>query len=129
MDKSIQVIEDDADNLNLVRFLLQAEGFKVFLAKDGHEGYETALAFHPDLILLDMSIPEIDGWTLARRLKDSPGTRDICIVSLTGHTMPGDRKKALDAGCDGYISKPLDIANFVNQVNAFLLPPSKADTV
>jgi len=121
MDKGrILLIEDDSDNRALVCFLLQQEGFDVVQSVDGRDGLAKAQQFHPDLLLLDMGIPEIDGWKLARQLKDSEETRSICIVALTGHTMPGDRKRALEAGCDGYITKPLDIQNFVIQVTAYL---------
>lgn len=116
----ILVIEDDEDNLELVRFLLDQEGYEVLLARDGRRGLELAEAEHPNLVLLDMSIPEIDGWKLAGMLKDSPKTRGIGIIALTGHTAPGDRKRAIDAGCDGYISKPLDIPAFAGVVSEYL---------
>ncbi len=116
----ILVIEDDEDNLELVCFLLEQAGFELLQARDGREGLDLAFSHHPQMILLDMSIPEVDGWKVARQLKDSPETRDILIVALTGHTAPGDRKKALDAGCDGYISKPLDIPEFATEVAEYL---------
>lgn len=121
MEKArILVIEDDEDNLELVRFLLDQAGYEVLLARDGRRGLELAEAEHPDLVLLDMSIPEIDGWKLAGILKQSPKTHGIRIVALTGHTAPGDRKRAMDAGCDGYISKPLDIPAFAGLVGEHL---------
>ena len=116
----ILVVEDDEDNLELVRFLLEQAGYEVLQAKDGRTGLELAYNQHPEMILLDMSIPEIDGWKVARQLKDSVETQNIIIVALTGHTAPGDRKKALDAGCDGYISKPLDIPSFCTQVTELM---------
>ncbi len=116
----ILVIEDDEDNLELVRFLLDQAGYEVLSARDGRHGLELAEDQTPDLILLDMSIREIDGWKLAGMRKNAPKTKDIRIVALTGHTAPGDRKRAIDAGCDGYISKPLDIPAFVGQVSSFL---------
>lgn len=114
----ILVVEDNEDNLSLVRFLLEQAGYEVQEARNGQQAIEMAQTL-PDMILLDMGIPEVDGWTVARRLKDDPHTRDLCIVALTGHILPGDRKKALDAGCDGFISKPLDIPNFIPQVNIY----------
>ncbi len=114
----ILVVEDNEDNLSLVRFLLEQAGYAVQEARNGQQALEMAKAL-PDMILLDMGIPEIDGWTVARRLKDDPHTSAICVVALTGHILPGDRKKALDAGCDGFISKPLDIPNFIPQVNDY----------
>lgn len=121
MEKArILVIEDDEDNLELVRFLLDQEGYEVQLARDGRRGLEMAETERPNLILLDMSIPEIDGWKLAGILKQSPKLRGTSIVALTGHTAPGDRKRAMDAGCDGYISKPLDIPAFAGIVGEYL---------
>jgi len=118
--RRILVVEDDEDNLELVCFLLEQAGYAMLQAKDGREGLELANSQHPHMILLDMSIPEIDGWNLARQLKDSPDTSDILIVALTGHTAPGDRKRAFAAGCDGYISKPLDIPSFCAQVTELM---------
>lgn len=115
----ILVVEDNEDNLSLVRFLLEQAGYEVQEARNGQQALEMAHDL-PDMILLDMSIPEVDGWTVARQLKSSPGTSSLCVVALTGHILPGDRKKALDAGCDGFISKPLDIPNFLPQVNEYL---------
>lgn len=112
----ILVIEDDEDNLELVCFLLEQANFEVLQARDGRLGLELAGSEMPDIVLLDMSIPEVDGWKVARALKDDLATRSICIAAITGHTAPGDRKKALDAGCDGYITKPLDIPTFIQEV-------------
>jgi len=117
---SILVIEDNIDNLELVRFLLEQSEYAVHGASDGRQGLQQAQDLHPDMILLDMSLPEIDGWTLARQLKADPSTAGILVVALTAHALPGDRKKALDAGCDGYISKPLDVPNFVSVVATYL---------
>jgi two-component system, cell cycle response regulator DivK len=120
----VLVVEDDEDNRHLVVFLLKTGGLEVIEADDGREGLARAQQHHPDLILLDMSIPEINGWDLARLLKANPDTQNICIVALTGHTQAGDRQKALDAGCDGYISKPLETLTFIQQVTEFLNRPS-----
>jgi two-component system, cell cycle response regulator DivK len=116
----VLVVEDNEDNLNLVRFLLEQAGYGVQVARDGRTGLELAQQQVPDLILLDMSIPELDGWKVAGQLKGDQRTARICIIALTAHILPGDRKKALDAGCDSFISKPLDIPNFVSQVTAYL---------
>ena len=115
----ILVVEDNEDNLSLVRFLLEQAGYTVQEARNGHQAIEMAQD-SPDMILLDMGIPEVDGWTVASHLKDDPRTRDLCIVALTGHILQGDRKKAIDAGCAGFISKPMDIPNFIPQVNSYL---------
>lgn len=117
---SILVIEDNPDNLDLVRFLLEQSEYEVHGAMDGRQGLAMATELHPDMILLDMSLPEIDGWTLARQLKADTATAGILVVALTAHALPGDRKKALDAGCDGYISKPLDVPNFISVVATYL---------
>lgn len=116
----ILVIEDNIDNLDLVRFLLEQSEYEVQGAADGHQGLQLAQQLHPDMILLDMSLPEIDGWTIARQLKADPATASILVVALTAHALPGDRKKALDSGCDGYISKPLDVPNFISVVATYL---------
>ena len=121
MGKSrILVVEDDEDNLQLVCFLLEQAGYELLQARDGQRGLDLAHSHHPEMVLLDMSIPEIDGWNVARQLKDSAETQDIIIVALTGHTAPGDRKRALTAGCDGYITKPLDIPSFCAQVTELM---------
>jgi CheY-like chemotaxis protein len=117
---NILVIEDNADNFELVRYLLEQAGYEIHGATDGKIGLQRAQELLPDMILLDMSLPEIDGWTLARQLKDDPQTAGILIVALTAHALPGDRKKALDSGCDGYITKPLDVPNFVKVVAMYL---------
>lgn len=120
----ILVIEDNRDNLELVRFLLERAGYAVLEAVNGADGWNLAQRELPDLILLDMSIPEIDGWVLAGRLKADPVTHLIPVVAITGHTLPGDRQRTLDAGCDGYISKPLDVIDFSAKIKTYL---SKAD--
>lgn len=117
---SILVVEDDEDNLDLVSFVLKEAGYDIMQARDGRQGLELAQTHHPDMVMLDMSIPEIDGWSVARQFKDGADLRDIIIVALTGHTAPGDRARALAAGCDGYISKPLDIPAFTAEVNVLL---------
>jgi CheY-like chemotaxis protein len=116
----ILIIEDNVDNLDMVRFLLEQSEYSVASATDGRQGLQAAQRILPDMILLDMSLPEIDGWTVARMLKADPATAGILIIALTAHALPGDRKKALDAGCDGYISKPLDVQNFIGVVATYL---------
>ncbi len=117
----ILIVEDNADNLELVKFLLEKAGYEVVGLSDGRQGLEWLAVEQADLILLDMSLPEVDGWQLAGQLKADARTAGIPIVALTAHTLPGDRKRALDAGCDGYISKPLDVPNFVATVAEFIL--------
>lgn len=117
---TILVIEDDPDNLELVRILLAQGGFNFLGAYDGRVGWETALKYLPDLILLDLTIPLIDGWQLAAELKANPRTCHIPVVALSAHSLPGDRSRALESGCDGFISKPLDVPNFVKTVQSYL---------
>jgi two-component system, cell cycle response regulator DivK len=119
----ILVIEDNMDNLELVRYLLEHAGYTVNGIGDGSLAMAAVQEMHPDVVLLDMSLPGMDGWKVARQIKADPQTAPTVIVALTAHTLPGDRKRALDAGCDGFISKPLDVPNFVNQVATFLPKP------
>lgn len=108
----VLLAEDNEDNFDLVALLLRRAGYEVIPARDGKEALEVARREKPDLILMDLSLPEIDGWTVARRLKASTETKDIPIFALTAHTLPGDRKRAIEAGCDGYFSKPLSVTGF-----------------
>lgn len=117
----VLIIEDNRDNLDMVKFLVEDAGFQVLEALNGRVGLEIARQFKPNLVLLDLSIPELDGWKLAEKLKSDPETASIRIVAMTGHTLPGDRQRAYEAGCDGYLSKPLDIPHFIEQIKKFLL--------
>lgn len=113
MDKArVLLAEDDEDNFDLVSLLLQRAGYEVLAARNGREALEIARREHPDAILMDLSLPEVDGWTVVRKLRTSPHTKDIPIFALTAHTLPGDRKRAIEAGCDGYFSKPLNVTGF-----------------
>jgi two-component system cell cycle response regulator DivK len=116
----ILIIEDNQDNYDMVRYFLQSEDYEVIGAPDGREGMRRARADKPDLILLDLTLPEVDGWTLAHQLKTDPETQGIIVVALTAHALPGDRKRALDAGCDGYITKPIDLDDFNREVQEYL---------
>jgi len=106
------IVEDNVDNYELVRFLLERAGYEVFSAANGRDGIEMARRERPDLILMDLAMPEMDGWDATKALKTDPATRHIPILALTARTLPADRKRALDAGCDGYISKPIKVATF-----------------
>jgi len=120
MDKLILHIEDNFDNRVLVRRLLESHSFKVVEAVNAYEAISCLRKHRPDLILMDINIPDVDGYTLTAKLKTVPGVRDIPIVAVTANAMRGDREKTLHAGCDGYIEKPIDIDNFLTQVNSFL---------
>jgi len=108
----ILIVEDNEDNQNLMRFLLERAGYEVTAVENGLAGIEAARNTPPDIILMDLSLPELDGWSAARELKADPGLSKIPLIAVTAHTMPGDRRKALDAGFDAYISKPINIHMF-----------------
>lgn len=122
----VLVVEDNVDNFELVRFLLERAGYETFSAANGIEGVAAARREQPDLILMDLSMPELDGWQATAQLKTDDATRHIPVLALTAHTLPGDRKRAIDAGCDGYISKPLNVASF-DKLVATLLRQARAD--
>jgi len=118
----ILYIEDEPGNRLLVRRILEAEGFDVEEAADGVTGLEMAADMRQDLdlILLDINLPEIDGYELAKRFRNTPGLQDIPILAVTANVMHGDRKRTLDAGCDGYIQKPIDVDQLPHQIKAAL---------
>ncbi len=116
----VLVVEDNEDNLNLVRFLLERNGYSVLTAQNGRDGLALARQELPQLILMDLSLPEIDGWEAAQQLKADAKTAQIPLLALTAHTLPGDRKKALELGFDGYISKPIDVMNFGENISKAL---------
>jgi CheY-like chemotaxis protein len=120
MKPRVLVVEDNVDNFELVRYLLDRAGYDVVPAANGREGVEMARKDAPDLILMDLSLPELDGWDATRILKSDPSTQRIPIVALTAHTLPSERKRAVDAGIDGYISKPINVASFDKLVLALL---------
>jgi len=109
----ILVVEDNMDNYELVRFILERAGYDVFLAVNGLDGVDAARLQKPDLVLMDLGMPEMDGWLAAQRLKTSEATKSIPLYALTAHTLPGERKRALQAGCDGYVSKPIYVEGFL----------------
>ncbi len=120
MPPRVLVVEDIEDNLVLITSLLEMADFTVVEARDGREAITQAKAHQPDLILLDMSLPEMDGWTVARTLRQMPEFASTLIVALTAHAMPGDRERTLDAGCDEFLTKPIDVPNFLPTINKIL---------
>jgi CheY-like chemotaxis protein len=118
--KKIQYIEDIEQNLYLVTFILEKHGYEVCSAMDGQSGIELAARIQPDLILLDIQLPRMDGYTVARQLRINPALAAIPIVAVTSYAMAGDRDKALDAGCSGYIEKPINPDTFMQQVEEHL---------
>lgn len=105
----ILLVEDNVDNLELVRFLLERQGYEILAARNGNQAVEMARSELPDLVLMDLSLPEKDGWTAASELKQDPHTRAIPLVALTAHTLAGDRKRAMQIGFAGYVYKPINL--------------------
>jgi len=116
----ILYVEDNPENRILVKRILEPEGYIVVLAPDAKAGLSEALAHKPDLILMDINLPEIDGYTMTARIKATPGLEAIKVVALTANVMKGDREKTLAAGCDGYIQKPIDVDQLPRQIARFL---------
>jgi CheY-like chemotaxis protein len=120
MGKCILIVDDNPTNLKLASQVLEAEGYQVDLATNAEQAQELLLHMKPDLILMDIALPGMDGLTLTRRLKADSGLKHIPVVAMTAFAMKGDDRKALEAGCDGYITKPIDTRKFSQQVAAFL---------
>jgi CheY-like chemotaxis protein len=116
----ILLVEDNFDNREMIKFLLERDGFEVISAGNGKEGVTKAHELQPDLVLMDLSLPEMDGWHAARLLKDDAATKHIPLIAVTAHTLPGDRKKALDAGFDNYLSKPINVNTFTHVIRKML---------
>lgn len=118
----ILVVEDNQDNREMVVKVLKFNGYQVIEAVDGEEAIEKAKAENPDLILLDIYLPKMDGYEATRRLKGDRDLRNIPVIALTAHAMKGNREEALAAGCDGYIPKPIDVRELPKQIEHFLRP-------
>ncbi len=116
---TILLIEDNELNRDMLKRRLTHRGYQVMLAANGRQGIEMARSSLPDLVLMDLSLPEIDGWQAARILKNGEDTRHIPLVALTAHAMMGDREKALEAGCDGYATKPVDLPALLGMIEGF----------
>lgn len=117
----ILVVEDNMDNYELVRYVLERAGYDVFLAVNGRDGVDAARAQKPNMILMDLGLPEMDGWNAIKSLKSDEETKNIPLYALTAHTLPNDRKRALEAGCDGYVVKPIQMKSFLDVVEEALL--------
>jgi two-component system, cell cycle response regulator DivK len=118
-------VEDNDDNVFMLTRRLMRYGFDVSVAPDGERGVEMARAERPDLILMDLSLPILDGWEAARLLKQSPETSSIPIIALSAHAMAGEREKAIAAGCDDYDAKPVDLTSLLAKIRALL--PDQSD--
>lgn len=121
----ILYVEDNEDNIYVIKNRLGRAGFTVLIATDGEQGVNMAAAERPDLILMDLRLPGLDGWEATRRIKAQPETRDIPIIALTAHAMTGDREKALEAGCDDFDTKPVEMPRLLEKIKA-LTPKGEA---
>ncbi len=122
MTTKILYIEDNDQNFYLVEFILKTKGYSVIRARDGKEGIGLAISERPALILLDIQLPVMDGYATARELRSTPDQESTPIVALTSYAMAGDREKAIEAGCNGYIEKPINPKTILEQIQQFLPP-------
>ena len=120
MKRKILIVEDNEMNRDMLSRRLVRADYEVSTAVDGEEGIALAAKLRPDLIIMDMSLPKLDGWAASTQLKTNPDTREIPILALTAHAMDGDRKRALDAGCDDYDTKPVEITRLLNKIITLL---------
>jgi len=116
----ILLVEDNEMNRDMLSRRLERKGFEVVMAPDGQQGVALAASEAPDLILMDMSLPVVDGWEATRRVKANDATRGIPVIALTAHAMVGDREKALNAGCDDYDTKPVDFPRLLGKIELLL---------
>ncbi len=116
----ILYVEDNDDNIYMLQRRLTRAGYAVLIARDGAQGVAVAIAEQPDLILMDMGLPVLDGWEATRRIKAEPATSGIPVVALTANAMTGDREKALAAGCDDFDTKPVDMTRLLGKIQALL---------
>jgi two-component system cell cycle response regulator DivK len=124
----ILIVDDNPTNLKLARVVLAAEGYEVRVAVDAEEALTMLAGFHPRLILMDLQLPGMDGLTLTRRLKEDPATSDVAILALTAYAMKGDEEKARQAGCDGYITKPIDTRTMAAVIAGVLAGQGRASS-
>jgi CheY-like chemotaxis protein len=117
---TILLVEDNEMNRDMLSRRLERKGYRVLLALDGQSGVEMAASEAPDLVLMDMSLPVLDGWEATRRLKANPATARLPVIALTAHAMSGDRERAIAAGCDDYDTKPIELARLLGKVEALL---------
>lgn len=116
----ILLVEDNELNRDMLSRRLRKRGYEIVIAIDGQQGIDMARASSPNLILLDMSLPVVDGWDAARTLKSEEGTKGIPIIALTAHAMAGDREKALEAGCDDYDTKPVELPRLLEKIDRWI---------
>jgi CheY-like chemotaxis protein len=118
--KKILVIEDNETNMYLISFILKENGYKVIEAGTGEVGVELAIKEKPDMILMDIQLPDIDGLEATRRIRESKADGKVPIVAITSYAMAGDKEKALVAGCNGYIEKPINLNTFIGEIEKYL---------
>ena len=118
--RTILYVEDNPENRMLVRRILLSEGYSLLEARDADEALNVLSEKHPDLILMDINMPGVDGYTLTSHIKSMPGFANVPILAITANVMRGDREKTLQAGCDGYIQKPIDIDQLTREIERFL---------
>ena len=116
----ILLVEDNELNRDMLARRLIRKGFEVVIAVDGQQGVEMAASEAPDLVLMDMSLPVLNGWEATRQLKDDPKTSSVPVIALTAHALAEDRERALEAGCDDYDTKPVDLARLLGKIDALL---------
>ena len=116
----ILLVEDNEMNRDMLTRRLERKGFEVVIAVDGQAGVDMASSSSPDIILMDLSLPVIDGWEATRKIKADPATRSIPVIALTAHAMAGDEQKALQAGCNDYDTRPIDLKRLLNKIEKLL---------
>jgi len=117
---TILIVEDNDMNLDMLSRRLERKGFNIVSARDGQAGVEAVTRDAPDLVLMDMSLPVMDGWEATRQLKANTMTRDVPVIALTAHAMEADRERALEAGCDDFATKPIDFPNLLETISRFV---------
>lgn len=116
----ILVVEDNRDNMTLIVDVLASLDYDVLQATDGEEGVRLTRTEKPDLVLMDLSLPRLDGWTATSQIKSDPQLKSIPVIALTAHAMLGDRERALEAGCDDYLTKPINLGELMDKINEYL---------
>jgi CheY-like chemotaxis protein len=120
MSVRLLIVEDNEINLDMLARRLAKQGYEILTASNGQQGIDMTITEQPDLVLMDMSLPIVDGWEATRKLKDNPKTRHIPIIALTAHAMASDREKSLQTGCDDYDTKPIELPRLLQKIEACL---------
>lgn len=117
---TILLVEDNEMNRDMLSRRLSRKGYRILIAENGESGVALATSEHPDLVLMDMSLPVLDGWEATRRIKSDPATRRIPVIALTAHAMEDDRQKAMESGCDDYDTKPVELPRLIDKIERLL---------